>query len=935
MKKSFICLLLTIFYIASCTQPVVEVFGSISGYVVDEDSGAAIGGARVTLTPTGSSQVTSTDGEFLFDNLDAQEYTLSIKKDGYKDLSQKVSVKAGVTSSVQVAMSPIQPVLKVEPEVLDFGGEATSLALDITNSGKGTLEWTIDEEIKWITCSAASGETTDKVASVVVKASREGMEKGSYTETIVISSNGGSAIVKVKMSVGSAIKLSVNPDELDFGTAESQIQVTIINNGEKAVQYTASTANNWLTLDKASSSVHTTDYINAIVSREGLDAGPYTSSITLSTDGGDIIIPVKMTVAHKCAPTVTAESVEDITYNSAFVNGTIVDIGSSKITRHGFCYSSSNKQPSVDDNVANLGDCSAPKAFKGVITNLGNMTTYYVRAFAENQEGISYSSTLSFTTSDLPKLAEVETGEVTEITAKTAVATGVIKHLGNMSTLTAHGHVWNTTGNPSLSTGNSTDLGECSEATVFTSELTGLKGGTTYYVRAYATNEKGTAYGEEVTFTTSDLRKLAEVETGEVTEITAQTAVTTGVIKHLGNVSTLTAHGHVWNTAGNPSLSSGNSTDLGECSEATVFTSELTGLEGGTTYYVRAYATNEKGTAYGEEVTFTTEKAPVELGDIIISDVTRSSATVTAELLSEAGHTIVEKGFCYYKDGTEDYMFAEADKNFTATLTGLESKTKYWVSAYVVNSEDKSFWTEYIYSFTTLEGPKNPTNGLYAYYTFENNTTNTVSGAPNASGINTSYVDGVQGGIALQFSSSKSRLNISEAIIDNGTFSTAFWIKDCSDGHIFSVRTSDSDYEYAFVFSIRDGMFTFVPGTFYYHKYYFSDYGLTPSFEHSDLNASKWYHLALTSQYNSVSGKLSVKFYVDGEPVDAITCSTYGGRDINKGVKLLFGGTLTTQNYMFDMSLNWMNMSLDNVRIYKNKVLSDDEVQQIYEYEKQ
>ena len=831
MKKSFICLLLTIFYIASCTQPVVEVFGSISGYVVDEDSGAAIGGARVTLTPTGSSQVTSTDGEFLFDNLDAQEYTLSIQKDGYKDLSQKVSVKAGVTSSVQVAMSPIQPVLKVEPEVLDFGGEATSLALDITNSGKGTLEWTIDEEIKWITCSAASGKTTDKVASVVVKASREGMEKGSYTETIVISSNGGSAIVKVKMSVGSAIKLSVNPDELDFGTAESQIQVTITNNGEKAVQYKASTANNWLTLDKASSSVHTTDYINAIVSREGLDAGPYTSSITLSTDGGDIIIPVKMTVAHKCAPTVTAESVEDITYNSAFVNGTIVDIGSSKITRHGFCYSSSNKQPSVDDNVANLGDCSAPKAFKGVITNLDNMTTYYVRAYAENQEGISYSSTLSFTTSDLPKLAEVETGEVTEITEKTAVTTGVIKHLGNMSTLTAHGHVWNTTGNPSLSTGNSTDLGECSEATVFTSELTGL--------------------------------------------------------------------------------------------------------EGGTTYYVRAYATNEKGTAYGEEVTFTTEKAPVELGDIIISDVTRSSATVTAELLSEAGHTIVEKGFCYYKDGTEDYMFAEADKDFTATLTGLESKTKYWVSAYVVNSEDKSFWTEYIYSFTTLEGPKNPTNGLYAYYTFENNTTNTVSGAPNASGINTSYVDGVQGGIALQFSSSKSRLNISEAIIDNGTFSTAFWIKDCSDGHIFSVRTSDSDYEYAFVFSIRDGMFTFVPGTFYYHKYYFSDYGLTPSFEHSDLDASKWYHLALTSQYNSTSGKLSVKFYVDGEPVDAITCSTYGGRDINKGVKLLFGGTLTTQNYMFDMSLNWMNMSLDNVRIYKNKVLSDDEVQQIYEYEKQ
>ena len=537
-----------------------------------------------------------------------------------------------------------------------------------------------------------------------------------------------------------------------------------------------------------------------------------------------------MTVSQKSSPTITIESVEDIAYNSASVYGTIVDVGSSKITRHGFCYSTSNKQPSLDDTVANLGDCSTPKAFKGVITNLKSTTTYYVRAFAENQEGVSYSDGISFTTSDLPKLAEVETGEVSEITSKTAVVSGTIVNLGNVSSLTTYGHVWNTRSGPTLKTGSYTDLGECSEATVFTSELTGLKGGTTYYVRAYATNEKGTAYGEEVTFTT--------------------------------------------------------------------------------------------------------EMASVELGDIIISDVTGRSATVTAELLSEAGHTIVEKGFCYYKDGTEDYMFAEADKNFTATLTGLESETKYWVSAYVVNSEDKYFWTEHIYSFTTLEGPKNPTNGLYAYYIFENNTTNSVIGAPNGSSINTSYVDGVQGGIALQFSSSKSRLNVSEAIIDNGTFSTAFWIKDFSDGHIFSVRTSDSDYEYAFVFSIRDGMFTFVPGTFYYHKYYFSDYGQTPSFEHSDLDASKWYHLALTSQYNSTSGKISVKFYVDGAPVDAITCSTYGGRDINKGVKLLFGGTLTTQNYIFDMSLNWMNMSLDNVRIYKNKVLSDDEVQQIYEYER-
>ena len=243
MRTRVISIFLAFLALASCTQPVVEVFGSISGCVVNEDTGAAIGGAKVTITPTGSSQVTSTDGEFLFDNLDAQEYTISIKKDGFEDMSQKVSVKAGVTSSVQVALSPVQPVLSVDPATLDFGDEDTSLALDITNSGKGTLEWIIEEEIEWLTCSVISGTTTDKVSSVVVKVSREGMEKGSYSETIVVSSNGGSKIVKVKMSVGSTIKLSVEPDELDFGAVVAEKEIIITNNGPSAIEYTASSAN--------------------------------------------------------------------------------------------------------------------------------------------------------------------------------------------------------------------------------------------------------------------------------------------------------------------------------------------------------------------------------------------------------------------------------------------------------------------------------------------------------------------------------------------------------------------------------------------------------------------------------------------------------------------------------------------------------------------
>ncbi|MBR3939266.1 MAG: DUF1566 domain-containing protein [Bacteroidales bacterium] len=135
----------------------------------------------------------------------------------------------------------------------------------------------------------------------------------------------------------------------------------------------------------------------------------------------------------------------------------------------------------------------------------------------------------------------------------------------------------------------------------FTSDITGLTENVTYYVRAYATNDKGTAYGEEKSFTTL-LATIPTVTTNNVSSITANRAVCGGNVSDAGNL-TVTARGVCWNTSPNPTIDNNKTTDgSGEGS----FTSNITGLTGNTTYYVRAYATNSKGTAYGEERSFTT-----------------------------------------------------------------------------------------------------------------------------------------------------------------------------------------------------------------------------------------------------------------------------------------------------------------------------------------
>ncbi|MBF0205236.1 MAG: hypothetical protein HQK67_13275, partial [Desulfamplus sp.] len=98
------------------------------------------------------------------------------------------------------------------------------------------------------------------------------------------------------------------------------------------------------------------------------------------------------------------------------------------------------------------------------------------------------------------------------------------------------------------------------------------------------------------------------VTTQAVSNIGENTATGNGNITNLGTTNP-TQYGVCWNTSTNPTIA--NSKTAQEAAAATgAFTSSITGLSSSTTYYVRAYATNTAGTAYGDEVSFTTASPP-------------------------------------------------------------------------------------------------------------------------------------------------------------------------------------------------------------------------------------------------------------------------------------------------------------------------------------
>lgn len=191
-------------------------------------------------------------------------------------------------------------------------------------------------------------------------------------------------------------------------------------------------------------------------------------------------------------------------------------------------------------------------------------------------------------------------------TVTTAAAFGITKQAagggGNVTSdggaaVTARGVCWNTTGNPTVANSKTTSG---SGTGSFSSSLTGLSPNTTYYVRAYATNSVGTAYGNEVSFTT--LAGVPVITTLQATNITTNSAQCGGKVTDNGG-ATITARGVCWNTTGNPTVQDAHTSDgngLG------TFSSGLTNLSPATTYYLRAFATNAAGTGYGEVQTFKT-----------------------------------------------------------------------------------------------------------------------------------------------------------------------------------------------------------------------------------------------------------------------------------------------------------------------------------------
>ena len=192
---------------------------------------------------------------------------------------------------------------------------------------------------------------------------------------------------------------------------------------------------------------------------------------------------------------------------------------------------------------------------------------------------------------------------LTNVTATALTSGGNISDDGG-GPITARGVCWSLLKNPTIDSRDSITVNGTGSG-VYASAVKGLKSGVTYYVRAYATNSAGTGYGNELS---SKYAVTPALTTSLVVAVTDSVVTCGGTITSDGGFD-VTARGVCWSTTKSPTLTNNitkDSTGVG------TFTSLISNLSPDVVYYIRAYATNKIGTAYGNERSFTISKLIVK-----------------------------------------------------------------------------------------------------------------------------------------------------------------------------------------------------------------------------------------------------------------------------------------------------------------------------------
>ncbi len=428
------------------------------------------------------------------------------------------------------------------------------------------------------------------------------------------------------------------------------------------------------------------------------------------------IFKVETTLPKVCVEAVSNHSVEAQTVT---LNGRIENEGAPAYYERGFVYGLINNPTIQDAKVIATG--SGIGEYSANIHSLERNKTYYVRAYAINKGGISYSEEqVQFILQ--PTFPIVDICEVSnkDVIRRSVVLNGNVTNVGDPK-YTEKGFVYNSTSNPTID--DKRIIIDGNEAGAYSYLLTELDLDKMYYVKAYVISEGVVYYSEQqqsfILATTSPSPKMISI-TG--TSYSAKRAKLTGQITSEGEPP-YSMRGFVYGYNSNPTIEDNYVVVDGEGTSS--FSVTISNLATKQKYYVRAFAEQNGKYFYSNEIDFTLEPIQAQVGDTSVSDIGTNTARLSSTIGVVGDPIYSEKGFVYHTDSNptinsnKDIIIVSGSNagSFSAIISNLSSNTTYYTRAYVIQNGNIYYSSVKSFKTTKLNSVVNTNNASEVMYT--------------------------------------------------------------------------------------------------------------------------------------------------------------------------------------------------------------------------